>query len=229
MRFPPSFLDEIRARLPASVVVGKRVKLKKQGREFAGLSPFNQERTPSFFVNDSKGKWFDFSAQKNGDIFTFLMEAEGLSFPEAVERLAAEAGVPMPERDPEAEAREAERASLYEVLELAAKFFEESLQAQSRRRRPRLPPEPRPVARPAAPVPHRLCPPRPQRAEGAPRRQGHRPGPDGRRRASRHRRRRAGLLRPLPRAGDFPDQPISAAASSASAGGRSPPTCRRNT
>src|SRR5215468_3582989 len=73
MRFPPSFLDEIRTRLPASMVIGKRVKLKKQGREFKGLSPFNQERTPSFFVNDTKGRWFDFSAGKNGDIFTFLM------------------------------------------------------------------------------------------------------------------------------------------------------------
>ena len=87
MRFPASFLDDIRARLPASQVVGRRVKLKKQGREFAGLSPFNAEKTPSFFVNDAKGKWFDFSADKNGDIFSFVMETEGLSFPEAVERL----------------------------------------------------------------------------------------------------------------------------------------------
>src|SRR5579872_1346770 len=131
MRFPPSFLEEIRARLPASLVIGKRVKLKKQGREFAGLSPFNQERTPSFFVNDQKGAWFDFSAGKNGNIFSFLMEAEGLSFHEAVERLAAEAGVPMPDPDPEAEKREAARASLYEVLELATKFFEESLQSRA--------------------------------------------------------------------------------------------------
>ena len=131
MRFPPSFLDEIRARLPASAVVGRRVKLRKQGREFAGLSPFNQEKTPSFFVNDMKGKWFDFSAGKNGDIFTFLMETEGLSFPEAVERLAGEAGVPMPARDAEAEKREEARASLHEVLELAAQFFEESLQSRA--------------------------------------------------------------------------------------------------
>src|SRR5262245_31738968 len=99
MRFNESFLDEIRARLPASAVIGRRVKLRKQGREFAGLSPFNAEKTPSFFVNDTKGKWFDFSAGKNGDIFTFVMETEGLSFPEAVERLAGEAGVPMPARD----------------------------------------------------------------------------------------------------------------------------------
>ena len=131
MRFPAGFLDEIRARLPASEVVGRRVKLRKQGREYAGLSPFNAEKTPSFFVNDSKGRWFDFSAGKNGDIFNFLMETEGVSFPEAVERLAGEAGIAMPERDPQAEEREKERASLYDVLELAAKFFEERLQASA--------------------------------------------------------------------------------------------------
>ncbi len=130
MRFPNSFLDEIRQRLPASAVVGRRVKLRKQGREFAGLSPFNAEKTPSFFVNDTKGKWFDFSAGKNGDIFTFVMETEGLSFPEAVERLAGEAGVPMPARDPQAEEREKERATLYDVLELATQFFEASLQSR---------------------------------------------------------------------------------------------------
>jgi DNA primase len=131
MRFPPSFLDEIRQRLPTSGVVGRRVKLRKAGREFSGLSPFNSEKTPSFYVNDQKGKWFDFSAGKNGDIFTFVMETEGLSFPEAVEKLAAEAGVPMPARDPEMEAREKERATLYEVMEMAAAFFEESLQSRA--------------------------------------------------------------------------------------------------
>ena len=131
MRFPDSFLDEIRARLPASSVVGRRVKLRKQGREFAGLSPFNAEKTPSFFVNDAKGKWFDFSAGKNGDIFTFLMETEGLSFPEAVERLAGEAGLAMPARDAQAEEREKERASLHDVMELAAQFFETALQSRA--------------------------------------------------------------------------------------------------
>ena len=131
MRFPNSFLDEIRARLPASAVVGRKVKLKKQGREFAGLSPFNAEKTASFFVNDTKGKWFDFSAGKNGDIFTFVMETEGLSFPEAVERLAGEAGVPMPARDPQAEEHEKERATLFDVLELATQFFESSLNART--------------------------------------------------------------------------------------------------
>lgn len=127
MRFPPSFLDELRARLPVSEVVGRRVKLKKSGREFKGLSPFNKEKTPSFFVNDSKAAWFDFSSGKNGNIFDFLMQTEGVSFPEAVERLAAMAGVPLPQSNPQFEAVEAKRKSLYEIVELAAKFFEKNL------------------------------------------------------------------------------------------------------
>src|SRR3981081_2956355 len=93
MRFSPQFLDELRARLPVSEVVGRRVKLRKAGREWKGLSPFNKEKTPSFFVNDQKMAWFDFSAGKNGNIFDFVMETEGLSFPDAVERLARGAGV----------------------------------------------------------------------------------------------------------------------------------------
>lgn len=128
MKFPPSFLDEIRARLPVSRVVSRQVTLKKRGREFVGLSPFNREKTPSFTVNDQKGFYHCFSSGKNGDIFTFVMETEGLSFPEAVERLAQDAGVPMPAPDPDAERREAKRASLYEVLELATAFFEDRLQ-----------------------------------------------------------------------------------------------------
>ena len=92
MRFTPQFLDELRARLPVSEVVGRRVKLKKSGREWKGLSPFQQEKTPSFFVNDQKMAWFDFSSGRNGNIFDFVMATEGLSFPEAVERLAADAG-----------------------------------------------------------------------------------------------------------------------------------------
>jgi DNA primase len=127
MRYPPSLLDEIRSRVPVSAVVGRRVKLTKAGREWKGLSPFNAERTPSFFVNDQKQRYFDFSSGKNGNIFDFLIETEGLSFPEAVERLAAEAGVPLPKFSPEMEAREKKIDSLVEVMELAAKFFEAKL------------------------------------------------------------------------------------------------------
>src|SRR6202051_4123310 len=104
MRFPPQFLDELRARLPVSEVVGRRVKLKKTGREWKGLSPFNQEKTASFFVNDQKGFFHDFSSGKHGDIFGFVMETEGLTFPEAVERLASLAGVSLPKSTHEDEA-----------------------------------------------------------------------------------------------------------------------------
>jgi len=91
MRFTPQFLDELRARLPVSEVVGRRVKLRKQGREFIGLSPFNKEKSPSFTVNDHKGFFHDFSSGKHGDIFGFVMETEGVGFPEAVERLVVAA------------------------------------------------------------------------------------------------------------------------------------------
>lgn len=128
MRFPPSFLDEIRARLPVSEVVGKRVQLKKQGREWRGLSPFNPEKTPSFYVNDQKGFYHCFSSGKHGDQFDFLMEVEGLPFPEAVERLAGMAGLPMPVQSREEEKRESRRKTLHEVMELATKFFETTLQ-----------------------------------------------------------------------------------------------------
>ncbi len=127
MKFPPSILEEIKARLPVSAVVGKRVRLAKSGREWKGLSPFNAEKTPSFFVNDQKGSFFDFSSGKNGDIFKFVMETEGLSFPEAVEKLASEAGVTLPKITQEAQVQEEKRKGLHEVVELAARFFEAEL------------------------------------------------------------------------------------------------------
>src|SRR5262245_54539649 len=131
MRFTPQFLDELRARLPVSEVVGRRVKLQKAGREWKGLSPFNKEKTPSFFVNDQKQAWFDFSSGKNGSIFDFVMLTDGVEFPEAVERLAAMAGVPLPKFSREEEAREEKRKTLHDVMELAAKFFEAQLAART--------------------------------------------------------------------------------------------------
>src|SRR6266481_5798118 len=131
MRFPPQFLDELRARLPVSEVVGKRVRLKKSGREWRGLSPFNKERTPSFFVNDQKGFYHDFSSGKHGDIFGFVMDTEGVTFPEAVERLAAMAGLAVPKMSAEADAQEHRRRTLHDVMELAAKFFEATLASRA--------------------------------------------------------------------------------------------------
>ena len=89
MKFPPEFLDEIRARLPVSEVAGTRVKLRKEGREWRGLSPFSAEKTPSFFVNDQKGFFHDFSSGKHGDAFAFLMETEGSRSPKPSNGLPA--------------------------------------------------------------------------------------------------------------------------------------------
>src|SRR5712692_7853076 len=131
MRFTPQFLDELRARLPVSEVVGRRVKLKKAGREWKGLSPFQQEKSPSFTVNDQKGFYHDFSSGKHGDIISFLMETEGVGFTEAVERLASMAGVPLPAVTPDAARHEQRRKTLYDVMELAAKFFADTLASRN--------------------------------------------------------------------------------------------------
>ncbi|MGB8400201.1 DNA primase [Bradyrhizobium sp.] len=127
MRFTPQFLDELRARLPVSEVVGRRVKLKRAGREWKGLSPFQQEKSPSFTVNDQKGFYHDFSSGKHGDIITFLMETEGCGFAEAVERLASMAGMALPAATPDAARHEQRRKTLYDVMELSAKFFADTL------------------------------------------------------------------------------------------------------
>jgi DNA primase len=127
VRFDERFLDEIKSRLRPSDVIGRTVKLRKQGREYVGLSPFNKEKTPSFYVNDDKGQFFDFSSGKTGDLISFLQETERLSFVEAVERLAAEAGVPLPAADPRAAEQEKVRQGLGDWLEAAAQWFEAEL------------------------------------------------------------------------------------------------------
>ena len=133
MRFPAHFLDEIRSRIPISDVVGARVswdkrKSQPQKGDYWACCPFHGEKTPSFHADNRRGRYHCFGCGASGDHFTVLVEQDGLSFPEAEERLAGDAGLPMPERDPEAEKREAERATLYDVMEAAAQFFEAQLQ-----------------------------------------------------------------------------------------------------
>ena len=127
MTFPPQFLDEIRARVPLEGAIGKRVRLVRRGRESIGLCPFHKEKTPSFTVNEEKGFFHCFGCGAHGDVIGFVMRDEGLSFPEAVERLAGDAGLALPARDPRAEAREKERHSLYGVVESAAAWFQAEL------------------------------------------------------------------------------------------------------
>ena len=123
MRFDDRFIDELKGRVRLSDAIGRSVKLKRQGREFVGLSPFNKEKSPSFFVNDEKGFWHDFSSGKHGDLIGFWQETERLSFPEAVERLAAEAGVDLPKPDARTAEAEEKRQGLGDWLETAAKWF----------------------------------------------------------------------------------------------------------
>jgi hypothetical protein len=116
MRFEPALLDEIRRRVTLSDVVGRRVRLKRSGREFCGLSPFKPERTPSFFVNDQKGFYHCFASGQHGDVFAFLMEAEGLDFPAAVAEAADLAGVTLPERPAPRQIRRVPQAEVAAVL-----------------------------------------------------------------------------------------------------------------
>ena len=129
MRLGEDFIDEIKARIRPSDLIGRSVQLKRQGREFVGLSPFKKERSPSFFVNDDKRFYHCFASGKHGDVFTWLEEMEGLSFMEAAERLAGEAGLRLPEPDPEAQEKSVHRKSLVEWMETAQAFFQRALRS----------------------------------------------------------------------------------------------------
>lgn len=123
MRLGEDFIDEIKARVRPSDLIGRTVGLKRQGREFVGLSPFKKERSPSFFVNDEKRFYHCFASGKHGDVFTWLEEMEGLSFMEAAERLAGEAGLSLPAPDPQAQQTTQHRKSLIEWMEAAQAFY----------------------------------------------------------------------------------------------------------
>jgi DNA primase len=128
MAFPPGFLDELRARLSLSDIVGRKVQLRRRSSsEYAGLCPFHNEKTPSFTVNDKKGFFHCFGCGAHGDAVGFVMKTEGLSFPESVEKLAREVNLPVPRATPQ-ERERAERAStLQQVVELAARWFQKQL------------------------------------------------------------------------------------------------------
>ncbi|MCW5770497.1 MAG: DNA primase, partial [Rhodospirillaceae bacterium] len=123
MSFPPRFLDEIRNRLSLAEAIGRRVKLTRRGREFVGLCPFHHEKSPSFTVVEEKGFYHCFGCGAHGDVIGFTMKTEGLPFPEAVEKLARDAGLQMPERDPGFERRQREAKSLHDANEAAAEWF----------------------------------------------------------------------------------------------------------
>ena len=129
MAFTPQFLDELRARIGLADLIGRQVKLTRKGREHSGLCPFHSEKTPSFTVSDEKGFFHCFGCGAHGDIIGYVMRVESLSFPEAIQRLADEAGVAVPEMSPEERQTAQQQASLLQVMEEACVYFEQSLQS----------------------------------------------------------------------------------------------------
>lgn len=116
--------EEIRARLPIEDVVSQYIELKRAGRTLKGRSPWGVDKTPSFMVSPEKGIWHDFSANKGGDIFSFIMEVEGISFREALEKLAAQAGVELKKYDQSDKKNARLKMRAKEALELACKYYQ---------------------------------------------------------------------------------------------------------
>lgn len=136
MRFSPRFLDDLRDRIPLGDLVGRKVKLARAGRELKGLCPFHNEKTPSFHVVEDKNFYHCFGCGAHGDAIAWLMEHDGLSFPEAVEEMAALANLPLPKPDPEEIRRSEQAAGLHDVMEAATRWFQQQLgNAQGREAR----------------------------------------------------------------------------------------------
>ena len=127
MAIPQHFLEALRANLPVSQIVGRRVKLTRRGHEFVGLCPFHSEKTPSFTVNDDKGFYHCFGCGAHGDAVSFLMQADGDSFVESARRLAEEAGMPLPTVSPEQRVAEDHRLERLQILEEACRWYQRQL------------------------------------------------------------------------------------------------------
>ncbi len=127
MAFPPGFLDELRSRVSLAGLIGRRVKLLRRGREYAGLCPFHHEKTPSFYVVEDKSFFHCFGCGAHGDVIGFVMRADNLDFIEAIEKLAAEAGLAVPRATPQERERAQRQKTLLEALEAAATFYENRL------------------------------------------------------------------------------------------------------
>ena len=157
MRYGEGLLEEIRRRTDLVQLVGRRVKLVRKGRVMWGCCPFHGEKSPSFKVENERHAYKCFGCGAGGDAFKWLMETEGLSFPEAVEKLAGEAGVELPKWSPDDEAREQKRKSLYEIVELAAQFYEAQLRENGGPGGARLSETPRAGRRGGKTIPPGLC------------------------------------------------------------------------
>ncbi len=132
-RIPEHKIDEVRQAANIAEVIGRRVKLISAGKTLKGLCPFHGDTDPSLIVNRERGTWHCFGCGEGGNVFTFLMKDEGLSFPEAVRELAARYGVKLPERrrTPAQKKQDEHRARLLRVMEIAGTFFVQQLAAPS--------------------------------------------------------------------------------------------------
>lgn len=127
MRIPQGKIDEVREATDIIDLISAYASLKKRGKNYVGLCPFHSEKTPSFTVNAEKQVYHCFGCGVGGNVFTFVMEHEKVSFAEAVRFLAYRVGIILPSPSPEAEALESEAAILYNVMRLSARFFYDSL------------------------------------------------------------------------------------------------------
>ena len=123
MAIPETFLAELNSRIELVDLISRRVKLVKRGQEYTGLCPFHNEKTPSFTVNEDKGFYHCFGCSAHGGAINFVMNTEGSSFPEAVERLATEVGLEVPRSQPRDHEAEAQRKTLYDVMQVAADWL----------------------------------------------------------------------------------------------------------
>lgn len=127
MRFSPSFIERLRTHFLLSELIGKRIAVKKHGREYQALCPFHNEKSPSFTINDEKNFFHCFGCGAHGDAIEFIKRYERLTYPETIERLAREAGIALPEPSREERQKAQAEKTLYDVLEAASQWFERQL------------------------------------------------------------------------------------------------------
>ena len=132
MTLLPRFLDELRSRLTLSDIIGRKVRVVRAGREFKACCPFHREKTPSFTISDDKHFYHCFGCGAHGDAIGFLMQHDNLSFIDAVEMLAAEAGLQVPQQNPRDIEQSRRQKDLFTLMEETTRYFQECLREGSR-------------------------------------------------------------------------------------------------
>jgi len=131
MRFSPTFIERLRTHFLLSELIGKRIAIKKHGREYHALCPFHNEKSPSFTINDEKNFFHCFGCGAHGDAIEFIKRYERLTYPETIERLARDAGIALPEPSREERQKAQAEKTLFDVLEAASQWFERQLLSTS--------------------------------------------------------------------------------------------------